>query len=105
MKIPKTIKVGALTYTVNQDKILADAKDCWGYITPYAQVINLDPSQHIDRLPQSLLHELTHAAFKQGGLHHLIGEGDKLTEEMIVDGVSQHLYTIIKDNKLDFIND
>lgn len=65
MKIPKTIKVGRVTYTVTREKndiLLGDHN-----ISTTNQIINVIPGMQEDKERNVFFHELTHAILFQAG--------------------------------------
>jgi len=96
MKIPKSIKIGWRKYKVVYVKDLQDAEgnDLLGQINYNANVIRLE-SNHIseDYGNVVFLHEVVH------GLFNSLGLNEQNNNEDIVDGLSEIMYQVIKENK------
>ena len=101
MKIPRSIKVGGVTYRVKRGT-REDHEEAYGITSHKHAYISLDPELDAEREAETLLHELLHCAIYKGGLVEFFRHNKPLTEEEVVQGISDGLFQIIKDNKLDF---
>lgn len=99
MKIPKKVKVGAITYKVKQvDKV--NRLDEVGYITtglwePLESVIYIDKNLEEQQKLHGFIHELIHAIFDHCGIEQ---------DENKVDLIATALHMIIVDNPEIFEN-
>lgn len=105
MKIPKTIKIGAIRYRVKQenDSFHAynspnDAKDSVGEHIPMIQTIRVSVRDNKRKILEptitdTILHEVIHAVSRVYGIG--------LTENQVA-GLSGGLMQVMRDNKLDF---
>lgn len=101
MNIPKKIKVGYLTYSVvMDDKQFHDANESWGHTSHKYQRISLDPDVTEERKNETFLHELLHVCYHTSGLDAI--DTDKLDQESIVRILTKSLYSVLKDNHLQF---
>lgn len=95
MKIPKTIKIGA--YDIQVEKVAPeDCTDEWGAANLLYQKIRLR-----NNLPESLeaqifLHEIVEMGLKR------LDIGDVPHHSLSL--IAEELFTIIRNNKLDFLN-
>lgn len=105
MKIPKTLKIGGHIYQVlfpyhfqergdlrgqhdsDGNRILLDDMDAWSH--------ELRPESAI---AQTFLHEILHACERVSG--HKVFSGDE--GERAVEGISEALFQVLRDNKLHF---
>ena len=94
MKVPKRVKVGAMTYDVNKVKrpVTLGSKVCYGTISYDELIIELDDRYPEQKLHRTFLHELLHAIAVDRGIE--LGE----QEEEIVDAFAIGLYALIVDN-------
>lgn len=100
MKIPKKLKVGAHEFEVRKVKTrdLTKGNDNWGKTGFSTLQILLDQELKQTRQEETLLHEILHVCFFQGGLCHKYK--DPAEEEYIVDTIANQLYPILKNNGL-----
>jgi Zn-dependent peptidase ImmA (M78 family) len=102
VKIPATVKVGAMTYDiVKADGVLRkfDGTEMYGSIDYNAQVIRLSGDERFSAQTAQLTlwHELFHAFTKERGIEW--GENDELyTEEL-----AKAMHAFCVDNGLDFV--
>lgn len=89
MNIPKSIKVGGTTYTVNITDRLALGLDYGAEILYTEQEINVRPGGP-EHMEAAFLHEMVHAIMDHMGL--------KEHDEREVEGFARALHMIIKDN-------
>lgn len=90
MQIPKKIKIGALTYTVEiTDNLDGGSANCSAEISYRDLAIRVCPMARA-RMETSFLHEVVH------GMADALGFIDH--NERLVDSMSQLLYQIIQDN-------
>ncbi|MBU3098731.1 MULTISPECIES: hypothetical protein [Clostridium] len=97
MKIPKSIKIGWRKYKVVYVKDLQDAEgnDLLGQINYNANVIRLESNNISEDYGNVVfLHEVVH------GLFNSLGLNEQNDNEDIVDGLSEIMYQVIKENKL-----
>lgn len=103
MIIPEKIKAGGITYTIKQDNAPINKEtNTWGITRHDDQIIYLDPNMSQERQCEVMLHELMHVALCTTGLSSMFDSRKELSEEDVVNGMARALFTIIKDNKLDF---
>ena len=91
MKIPKKVKVGGITYKVNEvESVEGPSEDkCWGRITYSKSEIRLLNKLEKKQKELTLIHELVHALFTHCNIEQ---------DENKVELISTALYMIIKDN-------
>lgn len=100
MKIPKEIKLLGRTIKVVYDKELTNRDGCTGAAHYRYDEIIIQPStegkpRNEDDIAVTFLHELIHF------IANYMAE-DKLREEKLLTRLSEVLYQVLKDNKLDF---
>lgn len=91
LMLPTEVKVGAITYTVNEQ---ADMNDCFGVLGQIIYprtAITVDANMTEERKEQVFIHELTHAIFHEAGFDE--------QDEDVVNRVSMFLYQVLKDNQ------
>lgn len=101
MKPPKSIKVGAINYSVvcseaEINKASVEAKSgSWGRHDPGKQLILLDPNLKGDFMAEVLLHELVHVS-----LYHAGTDEDLSAEQLerVCNSVSSSLLGALRDN-------
>lgn len=98
-KLPKTIKIGGFTWTVEQDAKVAFEGNVYGSTHHGTQTIFLDPTLTEQKKWQTLFHETIHAVYWQCGLSK-----DKAipndSEEKIIHVLSMGMYQVLKDNDI-----
>ncbi len=92
MTIPKTIKVGAHTYTIQYEKRLNLNHEAAGQSRHLHSEIILDPDQAQTQLEDTLLHEMLHAIDWQVHIFNKDDVEDQITR------LSSLLLQVIKDN-------
>lgn len=95
----QTIKAGYRDYHISfVNEVWLKGKECWGTCDPDKGLVEV--KQGLDRQLKAevLLHELTHIAFDMAGLKRL----QEMEEESVVEGISQHMAGLIRDNPLLF---
>jgi hypothetical protein len=98
--VPKSIVVGAYTYSVEVDQTAIDAASreqgtrLSGSADHLRQCIALDPSLGPDALAETLMHECLHAMFQQAGCHGM----DNEDVERIVVLAGHQLVEFVRDN-------
>jgi len=94
MKIPKKVKIGAVTYDINKVKrpIILGSKVCYGAIDYDGLQIELDGRYPEQKLHHTLLHEILHGIAVDRDIE--LGE----REEDIIDSFASGLHTFIVDN-------
>lgn len=103
MNIPQHIKIGHLVYDVhiNGSNTMHDQAGAYGVTNHEHQVISLDEGMSEERQAETFLHELIHCAFNYSGLSNNWKESEP-DEEHISKVLGGILYTIIKENGIDF---
>ena len=98
MKIPSKIKVGGMTYKIDQVSSYDMAKGCdnWGKTDFSTLSIKVDKELPQERKEESFLHEVFHTIMHSTGLFREVKE----KEEDFVLRISQAVYQVFKDNKL-----
>jgi hypothetical protein len=97
MKIPKTVKIGAKTFSVSFNDPVSQDMSTDGYINYGQQKIVL--RNHLlnkERQEQAFIHEITHAIDDSFCIKD---SGEKLTESE-VERLSSSFYQIVKENKI-----
>lgn len=97
MNIPKKLKVGGHTYTVNivkGDNALCSPQYL-GRTSHNKNTIDLEEEIPDSKREEVFLHEILHICFDQGGIDREYKE-----EEYLVNTLSNQLYSILKDNKI-----
>lgn len=100
MTIPKTLKLGAFNWTVEENQDVAREGCVYGSTHFRSQKIFLDPDVTDDNKAETLLHELLHTAIYHSGLTERLKNG--ATEEEIVSSITPALYQALHDNGLVF---
>jgi len=108
MKIPKKLKVGGHIYDVECPYAFTEIGSTKGQLDPESKVIKIDPLDyysHKERPESSVavtfLHEILHACDHVTGHSVFLGhEGEK-----IVEGISEVLFQVLRDNRLKFYED
>lgn len=101
MKLPPTLKVGALEYRLTDDPVellqrcRANSEDLLGHCDRRQLVINIDDSQAPGQRRDSLLHEALHGVTDIVGLAAEWG-GER--EETIVARLTPALLALLRDN-------
>lgn len=93
MRIPETIRIGGVDYSVEDDGYLNDGVNvCYGHIDFEKSEIRLHSgNQSHQHKCQTLLHEVLHGIAR----HANLGIED---EENVVDTLSKGLYQVLQDN-------
>lgn len=93
--IPNEIIVGGISYKVTEQETVEmnGDKNYYGYCKYDVPEIKLKSGLSDDRKEQTLIHEITHAAFFEAGLDQ---------DEDTVNRLSIVLYNVLKNNALDF---
>ena len=91
-ELPKTIKIGAVDYTVH----MLDKKDRsqYGVCLYDHQRIYLSQNMKHQQASDTLLHEVLHAIWSEAGLDHI----PDLNEETIVRSLATWLRIVLRDN-------
>lgn len=98
MKIPETLKIAGLVWSVNKNDDITREGNCFGSTHHSSQKIFLDPTVPQQKNEQTFIHEIAHAVWDAYGLR-----GDKILkehEERIIDSMSNGLYQVLNDNGL-----
>jgi len=91
MKLPKLIKIGALTYDVLKYKFLGE--ELSGQCDSDKQIIRIDDKDADNVVVNTLLHECLHGIYRDRGLI----EGDD--EERIVAAFANGIQALLRDNR------
>lgn len=103
MKIPKTLKIGGMNWTVIHHKEVSDQTRCFGRCDCNEQIIYLQPDMKPDNEARTFLHELLHALFWTANIGGFLDDQPrKDREEDIVSTLDSALLQVIRDNDLDF---
>ena len=96
--IPKTVKVGAKTYTVQLVSSWDTAKghENYGKTSHATQEIFVDKTPHPEQVVDTFLHELLHVVMNESGFSDPI----ECPEEELVRRITPILYQVFTDNKL-----
>lgn len=90
---PQAIQIGPYRFTVEEDKRLTEANNCYGRIDYTPQIIAIYPEMSQERTAAVLLHELLHGLWD---LSHLGGyEGD---EEKTITALAPALLDTLRRN-------
>lgn len=93
MKIPEKIKIGNLTYKIN-DLTEDTEDDFFGRSYSFQQWIKLSPRLSQECKEETLFHEIIHLLLEQGG------HKEASRDEKIVNLLANGLYQVLKDNQL-----
>ena len=100
MNIPKTLKIGAFDYDVFETETSKELESKYmGCSLVDKQEIHLDKSLKPQKKSAVFMHEILHSVF-----HSVSMDESPVSEheEYIIDALSQGLYQVLKDNKLQF---
>lgn len=92
MKIPSSVKVGSCVYRIERRSYQTESDMDGGYCDWENNVIFVASNMPEDRQAVTFLHELLHAI-------------NIYLSEVEVTAISEGLMQVIKDNKIDFLND
>ena len=95
--LPKRIKVGGFTYTIDLSKKRnqeLQSKTCWGDQSPQLRRISIDTTISIEQFTESTIHEFVHAADD-------IYAGSSLKEDDVA-SISQGLFQIFSQLGIQF---
>lgn len=101
MRLPRTIRVGALRYRVisNRDAMNAvcreQSSDLLGSTDAVKLIITLEPTQAPDQLADTLLHEVLHTLTDVSGLQ---SEWGAEKDESVVRRLTPHLLALLRQN-------
>ena len=90
MKIPKKIKIGGLTYTVEETENIVLGCDYNAEILYESQKINIRPTLGKQQKQRTLIHEIVH------GIYDNLGYSKH--DEKVIDEMAGALYALIVDN-------
>lgn len=95
MKIPKSLRVGGVDYSVIETSNLNDGKNmCYGHISYEQSVIELNPdNQNHQKKCMTLWHEIIH-----GIVEHANMSIKDSSEEAIIDTIAKGVYQVLQDN-------
>lgn len=103
MEIPKTLKIGGFTWTIEEHQDVAREGNIFGSTHQTSQKFFLEPNLSIQKQQQTILHEILHAVWWQSGLGRIWDGPDKSKdEERIIHALSMGLYQVLRDNDLTF---
>ncbi len=94
MKIPKTIKVGNLTYKVEYIKDGFEESDFYGRSWTKPQIIKLNPNLKKEHTEETFFHEILHLILDGGAYKEESGN------EKLVHHLSASFYQVLRDNNL-----
>ena len=99
MKIPKKIKIGALTYDVLRcDEVIVNNEEVAGSVSPSLQQIKIQKDLGEDFKNLVLIHEIVHA------IAHHAGRGDLYEDESVIECFANGFAQVMVDNKGIFSN-
>lgn len=103
MKIPKTLRIGGMTWEVIWSKDVATEGDCFASVHYTSQKIFIEPNLKPENEARSFLHEIIHAITWTTGLDMALKDkpNDKIGEQ-ICSSLDSALLQVIQDNDLDF---
>lgn len=90
MRIPEKVKVGGVTFTVEEVEQISSMPERVGEINTAYTRIQLRKSQSRQSMEVGFMHELVH------GCMYALGKNDQ--SEEFVEGLAQMLYQVIVDN-------
>ena len=90
MKIPKKVKIGGLTYTVEITKNLDLGNANYAAEIVYSDLAIRIRPQAKERMEADLLHEIVHGIYRRLGYEE--------HDERVIEELAQSLYALIKDN-------
>lgn len=92
--IMEKVKIGGITYAVEQhDHLGADHGLC-GQIHYEKAIIKIDSAMSSEKQEQTLVHEILHGIFHEAGFRE--------QDEDQINRVANVLYQVMKDNQFDF---
>lgn len=92
MKLPKTVRVGSLTYTVDSKE--PRDEDLIGLTNTREAIIEVHPGIADELQASTFWHELFHALWFDAGLDTV----DDASEEQVVDMLSARFVDLVRDN-------
>ncbi|MCY6958276.1 hypothetical protein [Clostridium brassicae] len=94
MSIPNKIKLGWRNYKIKYEDNPTDSEGdlLCGDIDYINEIIRLNKNIPLQTQELTLIHELFH------GIFNAMGRNDLSVDENLIDGISERLYEIIKDN-------
>ena len=99
MEIPKELKIGGFTWTIEENEKVAVEGNIYGSTHHTKQRFFLDPNTTQQKKEHTVIHEAMHAIWWQSGLGIRYKETPKLEEE-VISAVSMGIYQVLKDNDL-----
>lgn len=95
MKIPESIRIGGVDYSIQETKALNDGTNmCYGHIDYQKSIIELNPdNQDHQKKCLTLWHEIVH-----GVVEHANMDVKDSSEESIVDTIAKGMYQVLQDN-------
>ena len=95
MKIPKTLKIGNLTYKVEfMSAELSDAKAVFGDSSVLDQRIRIGNGSSKEKQEDTFVHEIVHSVLTQAGYF------EESKNEVMVKALANGLYQVLRDNDL-----
>ena len=95
MKIPKKLKIGNLTYSVQPMRgDLADAKEAFGDSSVINQTIRISEGITRKKMEETFIHEIVHSVLNQAGYF------TESKNEIFVKALTNGFYQVLKENKL-----
>lgn len=92
MKLPPSIKIGGINYTVEEKETPDNNPQCYGVCVYHDTHIEVKSNLSDERKGQTLIHEILHGVFFEAGFED--------HDEEIINRVSTVLYQVIKENDL-----
>lgn len=93
----KTVRIGAIDYSVFLSESIAQKNDLAGQICYPSLEIELDAGAQPQRQYVILLHEIVHGIFTHSKLDDTLNEKEKLLED-VVEIVAHGMLGVIRDN-------
>jgi len=95
MKLPESIRIGGVDYTIIEKSGLNNGTDvCYGYIDFQKSIIELNSdNQDHQKKCLTLWHEIVHGIAEHSNVN--IAKSD---EETIVDTIAKGIYQVLQDN-------
>jgi predicted SprT family Zn-dependent metalloprotease len=94
MKIPKTLKIGNLTYKIEYIEDKFEEPDFYGRGWMKEQRIKLNPNLKQELLEQTFIHEIMHQILDAGSYD------EESKNEKLVETLTNGIYQVFKENNL-----
>jgi|SRR6185369_13113448 len=103
MKIPKTLRIGAMTWEVIHSEDVTEEGSCHGSVHYQDQKIFIKPNMKPENEARTFLHEILHAISWTSGLDDVLEQAPpKELDELMCGHFDVALLQVIQDNDLDF---